>query len=76
MPSVIVLPRDLLILWPSSPISNGVSVSNASGSAKTVSPPAYLRLKRRAMTRVCSTCGRLSLPIGTTLPRQNRMSAA
>jgi len=72
--SGIALPRLLLIFPPSVPSSSGASDSSASGSVNTRAPKRSL--KRRAISRVSSTCGSWSWPTGTRLALQNRMSAA
>ena len=66
----------LLIFCPSSPRINGALLSSAVGSGKYGSSGLYRSLKRRAISRASSKCGSWSLPTGTTLAPQNRMSAA
>ena len=66
------LPYDFDILRPSVPGTFGISVSLTSGSGKT-SPKALL--KRRATSRVSSTCGAWSMPTGTHFGLYMRMSA-
>src|SRR6266850_234720 len=66
------LPYDFDILRPSVPGTLGISVSFTSGSGNT-SPNALL--KRRATSRVSSTCGAWSTPTGTHFGLYMRMSA-
>ena len=66
------LPYDFDILRPSVPGTLGISVSFTSGSGNT-SPNALL--KRRATSRVSSTCGAWSMPTGTHFGLYMRMSA-
>ncbi len=79
MPSSMVLPLDFDIFVPSRPSTMPDLLNSASGAGKTgrdSSTRPYRSSKRRAITRACSRCGSWSLPTGTRLALQNRMSAA
>ena len=71
---LMILPRDLLIFWPSVPGTYMVSFSIFASGIINVSPIWWL--KREATSRVISICCNWSLPTGTKLASYNKISAA